>query len=289
MTDQLAPLMPEIDRLLALPAEVLHASADASGARALFEGFLTLLESGAARAATCDADGRWRVDVRVKRGVLLGFKLGRLVEMGDAALPFVDKDTYPVRSFAPSALVRVVPGGSSVRRGAFVAPGVTIMPPAYVNVGAYVDEGSLIDSHALVGSCAHIGKRVHLSAAAQVGGVLEPVGSLPVIIEDDCFIGGNTGVYEGTIVRHRAVLAAGVVLTKSSRVFDLVNEREVAAPSDGPLEIPVGAVVVAGSRPASGAYAQAHGLQVAAPIIVKYRDEQTDAKATLEAVLRASR
>ncbi len=287
MTDQLAALMPDLDRWLALPAEVLHASAEASGARAAFEQFLALLERGQARAASPGADGRWQVDARVKRGVLFGFKLGRLIEMGDAALPFVDKDTFPVRAFSPSARVRIVPGGSSVRRGAFLAPGVTMMPPAYVNVGAYVDEGSLIDSHALVGSCAQLGKRVHLSAAAQVGGVLEPVGALPVIIEDDCFIGGNTGIYEGTIVHTRAVLAAGVVLTRSSRVFDLVNEREIVASADGPLEIPAGAVVVAGSRPASGEWAHARGLQVAAPVIVKYRDEKTDAKATLEAALRA--
>ena len=287
MTDALTPLMADIDRLLALPVEALHTSAEAGGARATFDRFLALLESGQARAAAPGTDGRWQVDARVKRGVLFGFKLGRLVEMGDAALPFVDKDTYPVRAFTPAARVRVVPGGSSVRRGAFVAPGVTIMPPAFVNVGAYVDEGAMIDSHALVGSCAQLGKRVHLSAAAQIGGVLEPVGALPVIIEDDCFIGGNTGVYEGTIVRSRAVLAAGVVLTRSSRVFDLVNEVELAAPVDGPLEIPAGAVVVAGSRPASGAWAQALGLHVAAPVIVKYRDDKTDAKATLEAALRA--
>ncbi|MBI1946488.1 MAG: 2,3,4,5-tetrahydropyridine-2,6-dicarboxylate N-succinyltransferase [Deltaproteobacteria bacterium] len=278
--------MADLDRLAALPAEALHASGVATSAREIFDRFLALLESGQARAAAPGPDGRWQVDARVKRGVLFGFKLGRLVEMGDAALPFVDKDTYPVRAFPVSARVRVVPGGSSVRRGAYVAPGVTIMPPAFVNVGAYVDEGAMIDSHALVGSCAQLGKRVHLSAAAQVGGVLEPVGALPVIIEDDCFIGGNTGVYEGTIVRARAVLAAGVVVTRSSRVFDLVNERELAASGDGPLEIPAGAVVVAGSRPASGEYARAHGLQLAAPVIVKYRDEKTDARATLEAALR---
>lgn len=284
MTDALTQLMADIDRLSALPVEALQGAAEA---RATFERFLALLESGHARAAAPAADGRWQVDARVKRGVLFGFKLGRLVEMGDAALPFVDKDTYPVRSFAPAQRVRVVPGGSSVRRGAFVASGVTIMPPAFVNVGAYVDEGAMIDSHALVGSCAQLGKRVHLSAAAQIGGVLEPVGALPVIVEDDCFIGGNCGVYEGTIVRARAILAAGVVLTRSSRLFDLVAEREITAPADGPLEVPAGAVVVAGSRPASGAWANERGLHVAAPVIVKYRDEKTEAKATLEAALRA--
>lgn len=287
MTDALTAVMQPLEPFLALSADALASHPEAAVARAAFDRFLDVLESGEARAATRQADGTWRVEPRVKQGVLFGFRLGRIVEMGDAALPFVDKDTYPVRAFAPAARVRVVPGGSSVRRGAHVAPGVTMMPPAFVNVGAYVDEGALIDSHALVGSCAQLGKRVHLSAAAQIGGVLEPVGALPVIVEDDCFIGGNTGVYEGTIVRARAVLAAGVVLTRSSRVFDLVNEREIAASADGPLEIPAGAVVVAGSRPASGEWAKARGLQVAAPIIVKYRDDKTDAKATLEAALRA--
>jgi 2,3,4,5-tetrahydropyridine-2-carboxylate N-succinyltransferase len=223
----------------------------------------------------------------VKKGILFGFKLGRLVELGDAALPFVDKDTYPVRGFSPSDRVRIVPGGSSVRRGAHLAPSVTLMPPAYVNVGAFVDEGTMVDSHALVGSCAQVGKRVHLSAAAQIGGVLEPVGAVPVVIEDDAFVGGNVGVYEGTLVRTRAVLAAGVILTRSTKVFDLVNEKELVASGDAPLEIPAGAVVVPGSRPASGAWAQKLGLHVAAPMIVKYRDEKTDAKASLESVLRA--
>ena len=284
--DALAEVMRELEPFLALSADALHSHAQASQARASFERFLELLERGVARAAWRQADGSWQVEPRVKQGVLFGFRLGRLAEMGDAALPFVDRETYPVRRFGVEARVRLVPGGSSVRRGAFLAPGVTMMPPAFVNVGAFVDEGSLIDSHALVGSCAQVGKRVHLSAAAQVGGVLEPVGALPVIIEDDCFIGGNTGVYEGTIVRSRAVLAAGVVLTRSSRVFDLVKERELVAGADEPLEIPAGAVVVAGSRPASGEFARTRGLQVAAPMIVKYRDEKTDAKATLEDALR---
>jgi 2,3,4,5-tetrahydropyridine-2,6-dicarboxylate N-succinyltransferase len=276
-----------IETLRPLSADALQVDSTRNDAHAVFRRFLDELEAGRLRAASRDAAGAWTVDARVKQAILFGFKLGALTEMGDAALPFVDKDTYPVRTFEVSARVRVVPGGSSVRRGAFVSAGVTIMPPAYINVGAYVDEGTLVDSHALVGSCAQIGKRVHLSAAAQVGGVLEPVGALPVIIEDDAFIGGNTGIYEGTIIRARAVLAAGVVLTRSSRVFDLVNEREVLAPADGPLDIPAGAVVVAGSRPASGAWAHKLGLHVAAPIIVKYRDDKTDAKATLESVLRA--
>lgn len=280
-------LFAALEPLRVRSADELQAPAVRAEAHAHFARFLEELEAGRLRAAACDAAGVWNVDARVKQGILFGFKLGVLQPMGDAGLPFIDKDTYPLRTFDVSARVRVVPGGSSVRRGACVAPGVTIMPPAYINVGAFVDEGTLVDSHALVGSCAQIGKRVHLSAAAQVGGVLEPVGAVPVIVEDDAFIGGNTGIYEGTIIRARAVLAAGVVLTRSSRVFDLVNEREIVADGDKPLEIPAGAVVVAGSRPASGAWARSLGLQVAAPLIVKFRDDKTDAKATLEAVLRA--
>lgn len=290
-TAQIDQVMAELDPFLALSADALAVDDTARKARTAFRHFLGLLEVGAVRAAApvAAASGvtTWLVDARVKRAILFGFKLGRLVELGDASLPFIDKDTYPVRGFSPQDRVRVVPGGSSVRRGSFVSAGVTIMPPAYINVGAYVDEGTLVDSHALVGSCAQVGKRVHLSACAQIGGVLEPIGAVPVVIEDDAFIGGNTGVYEGTIVRTRAVLAAGVVLTRSTKVFDLVNEREIIAGAETPLEIPAGAVVVPGSRPASGEYARKHGLQVATPLIVKYRDEKTDAKASLESVLRA--
>lgn len=296
--EQIDKVLAELEPFLALSAEELAVTTPddiARKARTAFRHFLGLLEVGAVRAASPvvqagAASGTaptWVVDARVKKGILFGFKLGRLVELGDASLPFVDKDTYPVRGFSPQDRVRVVPGGSSVRRGSFVSASVTIMPPAYINVGAYVDEGTLVDSHALVGSCAQIGKRVHLSAAAQVGGVLEPIGAVPVVIEDDAFIGGNTGIYEGTIVRTRAVLAAGVVLTRSTKVFDLVNEREIVAGADTPLEIPAGAVVVPGSRPASGEYAKKLGLHVATPLIVKYRDEKTDAKASLESVLRA--
>ncbi len=256
-------------------------------ARAALRAVLSLIEGGHVRAADRDDAGVWRANPAVKQAILFGFRLGRLVEMGDASLPFIDKDTYPVRSFSPGERVRVVPGGSSVRRGAHVAAGVTIMPPAYINVGAFVDEGTLVDSHALVGSCAQVGKRVHISAAAQIGGVIEPVGALPVIIEDDVLLGGNTGVYEGTIVRARAVLGAGVVLTRSSKVFDLVNDTEIVGTDDMPLEIPAGAVVVMGSRPVSSAWGRSLGLQVAAAMIVKYRDEKTDAKTALEAVLRA--
>jgi 2,3,4,5-tetrahydropyridine-2-carboxylate N-succinyltransferase len=284
--EQVDRVMAGLEPYLALSADELAVDETARVARTAFRHFLGLLEVGAVRAASC-IDGAWVVDARVKRGILFGFKLGRLVQLGDAALPFVDKDTYPVRGFSPQDRVRVVPGGSSVRRGSFVSKSVTIMPPAYINVGAFVDEGTLVDSHALVGSCAQVGKRVHLSAAAQVGGVLEPIGAVPVVIEDDAFIGGNTGIYEGTLVRARAVIAAGVVLTSSTKVYDLVNEREIAAGDGRPLEIPAGAVVVPGSRPASGAYAKAQGLHIATPIIVKYRDSKTDAKASLESVLRA--
>jgi 2,3,4,5-tetrahydropyridine-2-carboxylate N-succinyltransferase len=284
--EQVDAVLAELEPFAALSAEELAVDDVARKARTAFRHFLGLLEVGAVRAAS-PVEGAWVVDARVKKGILFGFKLGRLVELGDAALPFVDKDTYPVRGFSTQERVRIVPGGSSVRRGAHLAAGVTVMPPAYVNVGAYVDEGTMVDSHALVGSCAQIGKRVHLSAAAQVGGVLEPVGAVPVVIEDDCFIGGNTGIYEGTRVRTRAVLAAGVVLTRGTKVYDLVNEREIVASEAAPLEIPPGAVVVPGSRPASGDWAKKLGLHVATPLIVKYRDDKTDAKASLESVLRA--
>ena len=285
--DDVAAVFAAIDPLLPLSADELAKDDVAGVARAAFQRFLSLLERGLVRAADRDAQGVWTANPDVKKRILFGFRLGRLVELGDASLPFIDKDTYPVRGFSTAERVRVVPGGSSVRRGAYVAGGVTIMPPAYINVGAFVDEGTLVDSHALVGSCAQVGKRVHLSAAAQIGGVLEPVGAVPVVIEDDVLVGGNCGVYEGTIVRARAVLAAGVVLTSGTRVYDLVNERELSASEGKPLEIPAGAVVVPGSRPASSSWARGLGLQVAAPMIVKYRDEKTDAKAALESVLRA--
>jgi len=275
-----------------LEAIAPHLSLDANAlrpvagqVRPLFDAFLSALERGDVRAARRSADGRWEVDARVKQAILLGFRLGVLVDMDShGSFSFVDKDTYPARRFAPEARVRVVPGGSTVRRGAFVAPGVTIMPPAYINVGAFVDEGTLVDSHALIGSCAQVGKRVHVSAAAQVGGVLEPVGALPVIIEDDVLVGGNTGIYEGTIVRARAVIGAGVVLTASTRVADLVNGRFLGG--EGVLEIPEGAVVVPGSRPVKGSFAEQNGLAIATPLIVKVRDQKTDARSALESALR---
>jgi 2,3,4,5-tetrahydropyridine-2-carboxylate N-succinyltransferase len=256
------------------------------------------LEAGSLRAAEPDPGSptHWRVNPWVKRGILLGFRLGALEAMngnhpplGDkpgSILSFVDKATYPIRRFTPENGVRIVPGGSSVRAGAHLARGVVMMPPAYVNVGAFVDEGTMIDSHALVGSCAQIGKRVHLSAAAQIGGVLEPVNASPVIIEDDCLIGGNTGVYEGTIVRARAVLAAGVILTRGTPVYDLPNNTVLKATPDTPLIIPAGAVVVAGSRAISSGFGREHGLSVYTPIIVKYRDEKTDLSTVLEDALR---
>ena len=246
------------------------------------------LEAGELRSAEPDASCTlgWRVNAWVKQGILLGFRIGTMMEMGGETLRFIDKHTYPVRRFVVSDGVRVVPGGVSVRTGAYVAKGVAVIPPSYVNVGAYVDEGTMVDSHALVGSCAQIGKRVHLSAAAQVGGVLEPVNASPVIIEDDCLIGGNTGVYEGTVVRKRAVLAAGTVLTRGTPVYDLVRGEIYKASADLPLIIPEGAVVVPGSRAVSKGKGAEWGLSLATPVIVKYRDEKTELSLVLEDILR---
>ena len=254
------------------------------------------LEAGTLRAAEPDASAPtgWRVNAWVKRGILLGFRIGELKDMSVVGtfygrgpqITFVDKGTYPARRFAPKDGVRIVPGGSSVRSGAFVARGVVMMPPAYINAGAYVDEGTMVDSHALVGSCAQIGKRVHLSAGAQIGGVLEPVNASPVIIEDDVLVGGNTGVYEGTIVRKRAVLAAGTILTRGTPVYDVVKGEILKATAETPLMIPEGAVVVPGSRAVTGGYGKQMGLSVYTPVIVKYRDEKTDLSTTLEEVLR---
>ena len=242
------------------------------------------LESGALRSAEPDATTAlgWKVNAWVKRGILLGFRLGSLVEMGAGA--YVDKHTYPARVFTPDQGVRIVPGGSSVRSGAYLAKSVVCMPPMYVNVGAYIDEGAMVDSHALVGSCAQIGKRVHLSAAAQIGGVLEPVNATPVIIEDDVLVGGNTGVYEGTVVRSKAVLAAGTILTRGTPVYDVVHGTTIRATADMPLIIPSGAVVVPGSRAISKPGSE--GLSVYTPIIVKYRDEKTELSLALEDLLR---
>lgn len=255
-------------------------------ARESIDALLDALEAGDVRAAERGLDGTWRVNAWVKRGILLGFRAGRLVESGGESLAFVDKDTYPIRHFTADANVRIVPGGSSVRRGVFVAPGVVCMPPMYINVGAYVDAGTMVDSHALVGSCAQVGKRVHVSAAAQIGGVLEPVNATPVVIEDDVLVGGNCGVFEGTIVRTGAVLAAGVVLTRGTPVFDLVKETVYRGDANQPLEIPEDAVVVPGARTIKTGWGAAQQLALQAPVIVKYRDEKTDLATTLESWLR---
>jgi len=249
---------------------------------------LDCLETGDVRAARKDADGTWRAVHWVKRGILLAFRAGRVIDMSPPGgmFRFFDKGTIPPRPLGIGHGVRVVPGGSSIRRGAYVAPGVVCMPPMFVNAGAWVGNGTMIDSHALVGSCAQIGERVHLSAAAQIGGVLEPVNAAPVIIEDEVVVGGNCGVYEGTVVRTRAVLAAGTVLTRGTPVFDLVSERVLRGSPESPLEIPPGAVVVPGARAVTTGWGKEQGLSLQTPIIVKYRDERTDLSTALEAWLR---
>lgn len=254
--------------------------------RAAFDELKSALNRGEVRAAEKAPDGKWLVNSWVKQGILLGFRMGAVVDMSVESLRFFDKDTYPGRPTRVEDNVRIVPGGSTIRDGVYIAPGVVCMPPMFVNAGAYVDEGTMIDSHALVGSCAQIGKRVHLSAAAQIGGVLEPVGAVPVIIEDDVLVGGNCGVYEGTIVRERAVLASGTTLTGSTPVYDLVRGEIYQRTADGPLEIPAGAVVVPGSRAVSTEQGRAWGLSLYAAIIVKYRDEKTDTAVRLEDYLR---
>jgi 2,3,4,5-tetrahydropyridine-2-carboxylate N-succinyltransferase len=255
--------------------------------REVFKAFKQALNRGEVRAAERGPDGRWRVNSWVKSGILVGFRLGALSDMSaHATLRFFDKDTYPVRPTTLAEGVRIVPGGSSVRDGAYLAAGVVCMPPMYVNAGAYVDEGTMIDSHALVGSCAQIGKRVHLSAAAQIGGVLEPVGAVPVVVEDDVLVGGNCGVYEGTVVRAGAVLAPGTILTGATPVYDLVRGEVYRRTGDAPLEIPAGAVVVPGSRAVTTERGREWGLSLYAPVIVKYRDEKTDRAVQLEDYLR---
>jgi 2,3,4,5-tetrahydropyridine-2-carboxylate N-succinyltransferase len=262
-------------------------NANAAESEAAFYELRDALTAGTVRAAEPDATqpNGWKVNAWVKRGILLGFRIGQLIESG-TDLSFVDKHTYPPRHFAVGERVRVVPGGSSVRSGAYLAPGVVCMPPMYVNVGAYVDEGTMIDSHALVGSCAQIGRNVHLSAAAQVGGVLEPVNASPVILEDGVLVGGNCGVYEGTLVRKRAVLGAGVILTRSTPVYDIVRGEVLRATQDSPLVVPEDAVVVAGARAISRGKAAEWGLSLYTPVIVKYRDEKTELSLELEDLLR---
>jgi 2,3,4,5-tetrahydropyridine-2,6-dicarboxylate N-succinyltransferase len=277
--------------------EVLAATPSGSplpkDARAVVESLLDALEKGTVRAAEKDlATGQWRAVPWVKRGILLGFRVGAMADMSirsaneATGLYFFDKDTYPPRRLTLADGIRIVPGGSSIRRGAYVASGVVCMPPMYVNVGAHVGAGTMIDSHALVGSCAQVGERVHLSAAAQLGGVLEPVNAAPVVIEDDVVVGGNCGIYEGTVVRKGAVIGAGVVLTRGTPVYDLERETVHRAESGRPLVIPENAVVVPGARQAKSKWAQEQGISLQTPVIVKYRDEKTDAATALESWLR---
>jgi 2,3,4,5-tetrahydropyridine-2,6-dicarboxylate N-succinyltransferase len=256
--------------------------------RELFDQFLAALNEGAVRAAEPDAAAPtgWRVNAWVKKGILLGFRMGQNVDMSVATFSFRDKDTYCMKAIGPDKNIRVVPGGSSIRDGAYLGRNVTCMPPMYINVGAYVDDGTMVDSHALVGSCAQIGKGCHISAASQIGGVLEPVGALPVIIEDDVLIGGNCGVYEGTVVKARAVLGTGTILNRSTPVYDLVRNAIYRATDDAPLVIPEGAVVVAGSRAITNGPGKEWGISIYTPIIVKYRDVKTDTRIQLEDLLR---
>ena len=278
--NSMSSLRTSIERLAAL-GEVEHNPE----ARPAFLEFRDALTQGKIRAAE-KIGGRWVVNTWVKHGILLGFRLGELAETGGGGLTFVDKDTFPARQFSVADCVRIVPGGSSVRVGAYVAPSVICMPPMFINVGAYVDEGTMIDSHALVGSCAQVGKRVHLSAAAQIGGVLEPVNAVPVIIEDDVLVGGNCGVYEGTLVRARAVLGAGTILTRSTPLYDLVRGEVYRAMPESGLEVPERAVVVPGSRAVKRGAAAELGISLYTPVIVKYRDEKTDRGIELEDWLR---
>lgn len=289
MAASAAELEKRIDALYATPAN----QSLPTEAREAVAALLDALETGNVRAATKDAaTGEWRAVPWVKRGILLGFRAGAIVDMsiggehGGATLAFFDKDTFPPRRLTREDAIRVVPGGSSIRRGAFVAAGVVCMPPMYINVGAHIGSGSMIDSHALVGSCAQVGERVHLSAAAQLGGVLEPVNASPVVVEDDVVVGGNCGIYEGTVVRRRAVIGAGVVLTRGTPVYDL--ERQAIHRADGakPLIIPENAVVVPGARAVRDEWGRREGLSLQTPVIVKYRDEKTDAATALESWLR---
>jgi 2,3,4,5-tetrahydropyridine-2-carboxylate N-succinyltransferase len=266
------------------------AAADREAGRAAFARLREALSSGDVRAAEPDASSPigWRVNTWVKQGILIGFRFGDLADqsMDHGRWPFYDKDTLPLKQPGMSAGVRIVPGGSSIRDGAYVAPGVICMPPMYVNIGAWIGQQSLIDSHALVGSCAQVGARVHISAGAQIGGVIEPVGALPVIVEDDALVGGNTGLYEGVVVKTRAVIAAGTVLTGSTPVYDLVHGDVIKPAADRPLVIPEGAVVVPGARAVTGGKGPEWGLSLATPVIVKYRDSRTDTRTELETWIR---
>jgi 2,3,4,5-tetrahydropyridine-2-carboxylate N-succinyltransferase len=283
MTTPLDALEKEIERLAAIPA----GSPMPADALVAVEAVLDALESGTLRAARRDADGSWNAVPWVKRGILLAFRISPVVSLPmDTTFGYTDKQSMPPRSFTPADGVRLVPGGSAVRRGAHLAPGVVCMPPMYVNVGAWIGAGTMIDSHALVGSCAQIGAKVHLSAAAQIGGVLEPVNASPVVIEDGVMVGGNCGVYEGTVVRRGAVLGAGVILTRGTPVYDLVRQTVHRGSTERPLEIPEDAVVVPGARRVASSWKEAEGLSLQTPVIVKYRDEKTDVATTLEQWLR---
>jgi 2,3,4,5-tetrahydropyridine-2-carboxylate N-succinyltransferase len=283
MTDNLAA---NVEKFFELPVAEMTNGARQE-ALAVFGEFKTALNRGQIRAASRDESGQWHVHQWVKRGILLGFRLGGLIDYSiDNTFRYFDKDTYPTKRLSVTSGVRIVPGGTTVRDGAYLGQGVTIMPPAYINTGTYVDDGTMVDSHALIGSCAQIGKRCHISAAAQIGGVLEPVGALPVIIEDEVLVGGNCGVYEGTIVRERAILGSGVILNGSTPIFDAVRETIYRREGDQPLEVPAGAVVVPGARAITVGAAKDWGLSVYAPIIVKYRDEKTEAAVRLEDFLR---
>ena len=284
-TAEIADLASEIQRLFALGSDAPRAEA-----RAAFTLLREALSEGRVRAAEPDAAAPtgWKVNAWIKEGILVGFRCGDIVDrsIDHGRVSYTDKDTLPLRRIDPASAVRLVPGGSAIRDGAYLGRGVICMPPMYINIGAYVDEGALIDSHALVGSCAQVGKRVHVSAGAQLGGVLEPVGALPVIVEDDALVGGNTGIYEGAIVRSRAVIGAGTVLTGSTPMYDLPNGRIIRPPEGQPLVVPAGAVVVPGARAVSEGQGPAWGLSLATPVIVKYRDEKTDSRANLEAWIR---
>ena len=276
------PLQSSIESLIGSSVEYLQAQNNL----AVLEAFLHALNAGEIRAATCDESGTWTVHQWVKQGILMLFKVGVLKDMSISGMPFFDKHTIPLKEMSISDNVRLVPGGSAIRTGSYIAPGVICMPPMYINIGAYVDSGTMVDSHALVGTCAQIGKNVHISAAAQIGGVLEPAGARPVIIEDNVMIGGNCGVYEGVMIRNRAVLGTGVILNASTQVYDLVNGIVINPKAGEPLEIPANAVVIPGSRSIDSSFGREHGLSISTPLIIKYRDEKTDAKTALEDALR---
>ncbi len=253
--------------------------------RAKVEEVLDALERGELRVAE-KLDGVWKVNPEVKEVILAGFRLGTIRDMSEGQFPFFDKDTYPVRRFSAADGVRIVPGGSSIRRGAYVAPGAIVMPPAYINVGAYVGEGTMVDSHATIGSCAQVGRNIHISAATQIGGVLEPAGAMPTIIEDGAFVGGNCGIYEGTVVQEGAVIASGVIITASTAIFDATKGEFLPRSADGRTVVPRGAVVVSGSRPIRKGVSAGSGVCLYCPVIVKYRDDKTDSSVALEDLLR---